>query len=96
MEKVVKQQKPLWLTSEGDFEATRPRRLKIKNRDLKSTCRFCKHRKLREQISHALVNSHSLSTDVYNLKIMNDLIYAMPTQMVSIFKDYLYFDDPTE
>ncbi len=44
----------------------------------------------------AIENAHSLSSDVYNLKIVNDIIYAIPTQIVSIFKDYLYYDDPTE
>ena len=48
------------------------------------------------QINEGLGKAHSISSDVYNLKIMNDIIYAMPTQLVSVFKDYLYFDDPTE
>ena len=28
--------------------------------------------------------------------MMNDIICAIPTRLVAIFKDYLYFDDPTE
>ena len=27
---------------------------------------------------------------------MNDIICALPTRLVAIFKDYLYYDDPTE
>lgn len=30
------------------------------------------------------------------MRIINDIIYAMPTSLVTIFKEYLYFDDPTE
>ena len=31
-----------------------------------------------------------------NLKAVNDLIYNEPTRKVSIFKDYLIFDDVNE
>jgi hypothetical protein len=28
--------------------------------------------------------------------MINDIICAIPTRLVAVFKDYLYFDDPTE
>ena len=77
--------KPLWLTSVDNHK-----------HDPKQPCAFCKNPRFLLQLMKAIENAHSLSSDVYNLKIVNDIIYAMPTQIVSIFKDYLYYDDPTE
>ena len=43
-----------------------------------------------------LERRHSISEVVYNLRMTNDIICAIPTRLVAIFKDYLYYDDPTE
>ena len=34
--------------------------------------------------------------DFYNVKVVNDVIYNENTHVVSIFKDYLIFDDISE
>lgn len=34
--------------------------------------------------------------DYYNVKIVNDIIYNESTHMVSVFKDYLIYDDISE
>lgn len=36
------------------------------------------------------------SKDFYNVKVINDVIYNENTHLVSIFKDYLIFDDISE
>jgi len=36
------------------------------------------------------------SKDYYNVKIINDIIYNEPTNVVSVFKDYLIYDDVSE
>ena len=34
--------------------------------------------------------------EYYNVKVVNDIIYNEPTHVVSVFKDYLIFDDISE
>lgn len=36
------------------------------------------------------------SREFYNTKVINDIIYNEPTNIVSVFKDYLIFDDVSE
>lgn len=36
------------------------------------------------------------SKDFYNVKVINDVIYNENTHVVSVFKDYLIFDDVSE
>ena len=36
------------------------------------------------------------SKEYYNTKIINDIIYNEQTNIVSVFKDYLIFDDVSE
>lgn len=36
------------------------------------------------------------SREYYNVKIINDIIYNEQTHIVSVFKDYLIFDDISE
>lgn len=36
------------------------------------------------------------SREYYNVKIVNDVIYNETTHIVSVFKDYLIFDDVSE
>lgn len=34
--------------------------------------------------------------DYYNVKVINDIIYNDDTHLVSVFKDYLIYDDISE
>ena len=43
-----------------------------------------------------LKNKYLTSKDFYNVKIINDIIYNEPTHLVSVFKDYLIYDDVSE
>lgn len=36
------------------------------------------------------------SREYYNVKIINDIIYNEQTHIVSVFKDYLIYDDISE
>lgn len=36
------------------------------------------------------------SREFYNTKVINDIIYNEPTHIVSVFKDYLIYDDVSE
>ena len=36
------------------------------------------------------------SREYYDAKIINDVVYNEPTRLVSIFKDYLIYDDVSE
>lgn len=36
------------------------------------------------------------SRDFYNVKVVNDIIYNDTTHVVSVFKDYLIYDDISE
>jgi hypothetical protein len=36
------------------------------------------------------------TVDYYNVKVINDVIYNEPTHIVSVFKDYLIYDDISE
>ena len=48
-------------------------------------------------VIHENLNSKYLtSRDFYNVKIINDIIYNECTHIVSIFKDYLIYDDISE
>jgi hypothetical protein len=47
-------------------------------------------------IHQRLEKAHSISQAVFNIRMINDIICAIPTRLVAIFKDFLYFDDPTE
>jgi len=34
--------------------------------------------------------------EFFNIKVVNDIMYNERVEVVSVFKDYLIFDDPTE
>lgn len=43
-----------------------------------------------------LQRKYKASKDVYNMKVINDLIYNETANIVSVFKDYLIYDDLSE
>lgn len=43
-----------------------------------------------------LARKYLTSREYYNIKIINDIIYNENTNIVSVFKDYLIFDDVSE
>ena len=43
-----------------------------------------------------LSKKYMTSREYYDAKIVNDIIYNEPTRLVSIFKDYLIYDDVSE
>ncbi len=43
-----------------------------------------------------LEKKYLTSREYYNIKIINDIIYNENTNIVSVFKDYLIFDDVSE
>jgi len=47
-------------------------------------------------ISKTLSQKYMTSRDYYDAKIVNDIVYNEPTRLVSIFKDYLIYDDVSE
>jgi len=49
-----------------------------------------------EIIKHNLEKKYLTSREYYNVKIINDIIYNEQTHVVSVFKDYLIFDDISE
>ena len=66
-----------------------------------SDCLFCYQGYHYSQLEMTLIRvglekRHSISEVVFNLRMINDIICAIPTRLVAIFKDYLYYDDPTE
>lgn len=62
-------------------------------------CEFCsltKRRSLKNVITQNLNFKYLTSRDIYNVKIVNDIIYNETTHLVSVFKDFLIFDDISE
>ena len=47
-------------------------------------------------IRYNLERKYLTSRDYYNVKIVNDIIYNENTHVVSVFKDYLIYDDVSE
>ncbi|CDW89090.1 UNKNOWN [Stylonychia lemnae] len=47
-------------------------------------------------ITATLSKKYMTSREYYDAKIVNDIIYNEPTRLVSIFKDYLIYDDVSE
>ena len=45
---------------------------------------------------HLLHTKYMTSRDLYNVKIVNDIIYNENTHIVSVFKDFLIYDDVSE
>jgi hypothetical protein len=51
---------------------------------------------LQSIIQYNLEKKFVTSREFYNTKVINDIIYNEPTNIVSVFKDYLIFDDVSE
>jgi hypothetical protein len=49
-----------------------------------------------EIIKQNLEKKYLTSREYYNVKIINDIIYNEQTHIVSVFKDYLIYDDISE
>lgn len=47
-------------------------------------------------IKNNLHQKYMTSKDYYNAKVINDIIYNEETHIVSVFKDYLIYDDISE
>ena len=60
-------------------------------------CSFCARKKEPFRLIQNNLNSKYLTgMDYYNVKVINDIIYNDTTNLVSVFKDYLIFDDISE
>ncbi len=66
-------------------------------------CKFCvvveqggKGRSLKSVMRENLNSKYLTSRDFYNVKIINDIIYNECTHIVSVFKDFLIYDDISE
>ena len=57
-------------------------------------CVICKWN--RNLIKESLEKKYMTGKDYYNVKIINDIIYNESIQIVSVFKDYLIYDDVSE
>lgn len=47
-------------------------------------------------VKENLEKKYMTGKDYYNVKIVNDIIYNEPNHVVSVFKDYLIYDDISE
>lgn len=47
-------------------------------------------------ITENLERKYLTSREYYNVKLINDVIYNENTHIVSVFKDYLIYDDVSE
>ena len=60
-------------------------------------CFLCSKKKgLRSVIKTNLEKKYLTSRESYNVKVINDIIYNENTHLVSMFKDYLIYDDVSE
>lgn len=60
-------------------------------------CSFCRGGKGPYGLIEKNLNSKYLTgMDYYNVKVVNDIIYNDTTNLVSVFKDYLIYDDISE
>jgi hypothetical protein len=48
------------------------------------------------KINHKLLQKYLKSENFYQSKITSDIMYNEPHHLVSVFKDYLIFDDFSE
>jgi len=63
----------------------------------KDSCKFCrKHTEPFKLIQKNLNSKYLTGMDYYNVKVVNDIIYNDTTHLVSVFKDYLIYDDISE
>jgi hypothetical protein len=76
-----------------------------KNQDVPLPCQFCLDSNMegsttiitpKAQIHSNLNKKYLTSRDYYNSKVITDIIYNENTNLVSVFKDYLIYDDISE
>ena len=68
-----------------------------RNKNKNRLCFHCENQTNMKYLSNFLLHSKYLtSKDFYNVKIINDIIYNEPTNIVAVFKDYLIYDDASE
>ena len=51
---------------------------------------------LQQLMQQQLSKKHSVNEDYHNVRVVNELIYNEETHTVSVFKDYLIWDDINE
>ncbi len=51
---------------------------------------------IREKIKKYLIKKYNKSTDFYNIKVIDDIIYNEKTHFVEAFKEYLLYEDDNE
>ena len=59
-------------------------------------CSFTDKKSMKSVITENLNAKYLTPRDIYNVKIVNDIIYNECTHLVSVFKDFLIFDDISE
>lgn len=59
-------------------------------------CKFCTNILIENVLRENLEKKYLTSREYYNSKIVTDIIYNENTHIVSVFKDYLIFDDVSE
>ena len=59
-------------------------------------CTLCTKKNLQTVIRENLDKKYLTSRESYNVKVINDIIYNENTHIVSVFKDYLIYDDVSE
>lgn len=59
-------------------------------------CILCQTKNIMKIQRQKLKQNYFDCTDIFNAKIINEIIYNESTNIVSIFKDYLIYDDLTE
>ncbi len=62
-----------------------------------ATCSFCDGCSLRRLINVSMYAKYEGKTQrTYNVNVINDIMYNSPSHIVSLFKDYLIYDDRIE
>ncbi len=78
------------------FEENKDEQIKYSHFSTK-ICTICdNNRNLRKVIMKNLKKKYLTSIESYNNKVINDIIYNENTNIVSVFKDYLIYDDISE
>ena len=75
-------------------------RKNVKQEESKQTsrkpCVLCKKGAVQGLVLRSLNDKYLTKMDSYNAKVINDIIYNESTNVVSVFKDYLIYDDVSE
>jgi hypothetical protein len=75
----------------------KPKIFEILKKHSRQSCKLCQnfHGDLKF-INKNLEDKYTTSLEFYNVKLINDIMYNEKVRIVSLFKDYLHFDDHTE